>query len=108
MTAFVCSRRPTCWRSVGSPIVSASVDTDARTYFNHNLRLEATNVCEASCLFCAFARLKPTDEGAHTMSVEQVLGKLRQRAHEPLTEIHIVNGFIPSCRSTTTRICCAD
>ena len=24
----------------------------ARTYFNHNLRLEATNVCEASCLFC--------------------------------------------------------
>jgi aminodeoxyfutalosine synthase len=66
-----------------------------RTYFNHNLRLEATNVCEASCLFCAFARLKPTDEGAHTMSVEQVLGKLRQRAHEPLTEIHIVNGLHP-------------
>ena len=67
----------------------------ARTYFNHNLRLEATNVCEASCLFCAFARLKPTDAGAHTMSVEQVLGKLRQRAHEPLTEIHIVNGLHP-------------
>ena len=67
----------------------------ARTYFNHNLRLEATNVCEASCLFCAFARLKPSDEGAHTMSVEQVLGKLRQRAHEPLTEIHIVNGLHP-------------
>jgi aminodeoxyfutalosine synthase len=67
----------------------------ARTYFNHNLRLEATNVCEASCLFCAFARLKPTDAGAHTMSVEQVLGKLRQRAHEPLTEVHIVNGLHP-------------
>jgi len=67
----------------------------ARTYFNHNLRLEATNVCEASCLFCAFARLKPTDEGAHTMTVDQVLAKLRQRAHEPLTEIHIVNGLHP-------------
>jgi aminodeoxyfutalosine synthase len=67
----------------------------ARTYFNHNLRLEATNVCEASCLFCAFARLKPTDAGAHTMTVEQVLAKLRQRAHEPLTEIHIVNGLHP-------------
>jgi aminodeoxyfutalosine synthase len=66
-----------------------------RTYFNHNLRLEATNVCEASCLFCAFARLRPGDAGAHTMSVEQVLGKLRQRAHEPLTEIHIVNGLHP-------------
>jgi len=67
----------------------------ARTYFNHNLRLEATNVCEASCLFCAFARLKPTDAGAHTMSVEQVLAKLRQRAAEPLTEVHIVNGLHP-------------
>jgi aminodeoxyfutalosine synthase len=67
----------------------------ARTYFNHNLRLEATNVCEASCLFCAFARLKPADSGAHTMSVEQVLAKLRQRAHEPLTEVHIVNGLHP-------------
>ena len=66
-----------------------------RTYFNHNLRLEATNVCEASCLFCSFARLRPNDPGAHTMSVEQVLNKLRQRAHEPLTEVHIVNGLHP-------------
>ena len=32
-----------------------------RTYFNHNIKLEATNVCVASCLFCAFARLKPGD-----------------------------------------------
>jgi aminodeoxyfutalosine synthase len=67
----------------------------ARTYFNHNLRLEATNVCEASCLFCSFARLRPGDSGAHTMTVEQVLTKLRQRAHEPLTEVHIVNGLHP-------------
>lgn len=67
----------------------------ARTYFNHNLRLEATNVCTASCLFCSFARLKPGDPGAYTMSLDQVLGKLRTRAAEPLTEIHIVNGLHP-------------
>jgi aminodeoxyfutalosine synthase len=66
-----------------------------RTYFNHNLRLEATNVCEASCLFCAFARLKPGDPGAYTMSLEQVFSRLRQRAGEPLTEVHIVNGLHP-------------
>ena len=48
----------------------------ARTYFNHNLRLEATNVCEASCLFCSFARLKEGMPGSHTMSVEQILNKL--------------------------------
>jgi aminodeoxyfutalosine synthase len=67
----------------------------ARTFFNHNLRLEATNVCEASCLFCSFARLKEGMPGSHTMSVEQILGKLRQRAAEPVTEVHIVNGLHP-------------
>jgi aminodeoxyfutalosine synthase len=67
----------------------------AHTYFNHNLRLEATNVCTASCLFCSFARLKPGDDGAYTSSLDQVLDKLRVRAHEPLTEIHIVNGLHP-------------
>src|SRR5262245_8210112 len=55
-----------------------------RTYFNHNLRLEATNVCEASCLFCSFARLKEGMPGSHTMSVTQIIDKLRQRAHEPV------------------------
>jgi aminodeoxyfutalosine synthase len=67
----------------------------ARTFYNYNIRLEATNVCVASCLFCAFARLKPGDAGAYTMSLEQVWDKLRQRAHQPLTEIHVVNGLHP-------------
>ena len=65
----------------------------AKTYFNFNLRLEPTNVCVASCLFCSFARLKPTDAAAYTMSLEQAWDKLRQRAHQPLTEIHVVNGL---------------
>ena len=67
----------------------------ARTYFNYNLRLEPTNVCVASCLFCSFARLKPTDAAAYTMSLEQAWDKLRQRADQPLTELHIVNGLNP-------------
>ena len=66
-----------------------------RTFFNYNIRLEATNVCVASCLFCAFARLKPGDDGAYTMSLEQAWDKLRQRADQPLTEIHVVNGLHP-------------
>ena len=65
------------------------------TYYNHNLRLEATNVCVASCLFCAFARLKPGDAGAYTMSLEQAWDKLRQRRHQSLTEVHVVNGLHP-------------
>jgi aminodeoxyfutalosine synthase len=67
----------------------------ARTYYNFNLRLEATNVCEASCLFCSFARLRPGDPQAYTLSLEQVFDKLRARANQPLTEVHVVNGLHP-------------
>jgi len=66
-----------------------------RTYFNYNLRLEPTNVCEASCLFCSFARLKSGMPEAYTMSLEQAWDKLRQRGNQPLTELHIVNGLNP-------------
>ena len=66
-----------------------------RTYYNFNIRLEATNVCVASCLFCSFARLRPGDPGSYTMSLEQTWDKLRDRGHQPLTEIHVVNGLHP-------------
>ena len=66
-----------------------------RTYYNCNIRIEATNVCVANCLFCSFARLKPGDEHAYTMSLEQAWEKLRVRAEQPLTEIHVVNGLHP-------------
>jgi aminodeoxyfutalosine synthase len=68
---------------------------DGRTYYNFNIRLEATNVCVASCLFCSFARLRPGDAGSYTMSLEQAWDKLRERSHQPLTEIHVVNGLHP-------------
>ncbi len=68
---------------------------EGRTYYNFNIRLEATNVCVASCLFCSFARLRPGDPGSYTMSLEQAWDKLRERAHQPLTEIHVVNGLHP-------------
>jgi len=67
----------------------------ARTFYNYNLRLEPTNVCEASCLFCSFARLREGSPGAYTMSLEEAWHKLRERGDQPLTEIHIVNGLHP-------------
>src|SRR5437016_11074495 len=60
-----------------------------RTYYNYNIRIEATNVCVASCLFCSFARLRPGDPGSYTMSLEDAWEKLRVRSHQPLTEIHV-------------------
>jgi aminodeoxyfutalosine synthase len=65
------------------------------TYYNHNIRIEATNVCVASCLFCSFARLKPGDAGAYTMTLEEAWDKLRSRGHQALTEVHVVNGLHP-------------
>jgi aminodeoxyfutalosine synthase len=49
----------------------------------------------ATCLFCSFSRLKPGDPDSYLMSLEQVFDKLRQRAGQPLTEIHVVNGLHP-------------
>src|SRR5262245_58838257 len=62
----------------------------SRTYYNYNIRIEATNVCVATCLFCAFSRLRPGDPGSYTLSLEEAWDKLRRRAHQPLTEVHVV------------------
>src|SRR5687767_2738625 len=66
-----------------------------RTSFNSTLRLQPTTVCQASCLSCSFARLQPGMPEAYTMSLEQAWDKLRRREHQPLTELHIVNGLNP-------------
>ncbi len=67
-----------------------------RTYFNRNLRIEVTNVCVASCLFCSFARLEEGMPGAHTMSLEEAWKELDDRRDDPPSEIHIVNGLHPT------------
>lgn len=66
-----------------------------RTYFNRNMRIEVTNVCVASCLFCSFAKLEAHMPGAHTMSIEEACGMLRARMDDPPTEVHVVNGLHP-------------
>jgi aminodeoxyfutalosine synthase len=66
-----------------------------RTYFNRNMRIEVTNVCVASCLFCSFAKLEEHMPGAHTMTLEEAWKELEDRRHDPPTEIHIVNGLHP-------------
>jgi aminodeoxyfutalosine synthase len=67
----------------------------SRAYYNYNIRIEATNVCVATCLFCSFSRLRPGDPGSYTLSLEDAWDKLRHRAHQPLTEVHVVNGLHP-------------
>jgi aminodeoxyfutalosine synthase len=66
-----------------------------RTYFNRNMRIEVTNVCVASCLFCSFAKLEEHMPGAHTMKLEEAWRELEMRKEDPPTEIHVVNGLHP-------------
>jgi aminodeoxyfutalosine synthase len=68
---------------------------ERRAYYNFNIRIEATNVCVATCLFCSFSRLRPGDPGSYTLSLEEAWDKLRRRSHQPLTEVHVVNGLHP-------------
>jgi aminodeoxyfutalosine synthase len=67
-----------------------------RTYFNKNLRIEVTNVCVASCLFCSFAKLEEGAPGAHTMTLQEAWRELETRMDDPPGEIHIVNGLHPT------------
>jgi len=64
-------------------------------WFNRNLHVNATNVCEASCIFCSFARLETGDENAWTMSYEDALRRIRVLDDALVTEVHIVNGLNP-------------
>jgi len=66
-----------------------------RTYFNKNMRIEVTNVCVASCLFCSFAKLEEGAPGSHTMKLEEAWRELEQRMDDPPSEVHIVNGLHP-------------
>ena len=66
-----------------------------RAYFNRNMRVETTNVCVASCLFCSFAKLEEGKPGAHTMSLEEAWKELEDRMDDPPAEIHVVNGLHP-------------
>ena len=51
-----------------------------RTYFNRNMRIEVTNVCVASCLFCSFAKLEEGAPGAAHDGARGGVARARARA----------------------------
>jgi aminodeoxyfutalosine synthase len=65
------------------------------TWYNRNLHINATNVCEADCIFCSFARLKTGDPNAYTMEIDEAVGRIRALKDQFVTEVHIVNGLNP-------------
>ena len=65
-----------------------------RTYFNNNLHINYTNVCQYSCKFCAFAA-KEGEERAYLMMPADIERKMAEYADTSITEVHMVAGIHP-------------
>lgn len=65
-----------------------------KVYFIENMSLYFTNVCEANCAFCNFRR-DQGEEGAYTLTGEQMIEYVEQHYHPGIREFHIVGGHNP-------------
>jgi len=63
-------------------------------YYNINQHINPTNVCDKFCKFCAFYRTAK-DSDAYSLTFEQIQARVREKIHEPITEIHMVGGVNP-------------
>ncbi|OMH40461.1 aminofutalosine synthase MqnE [Desulfurobacterium indicum] len=63
-------------------------------YFVVNRHVNPTNICIGICKFCAFRKNKG-DEGAYELSIDEVVGKVKEHVDKGITEIHIVGGLHP-------------
>ncbi|MEW6376785.1 MAG: aminofutalosine synthase MqnE [Thermodesulfobacteriota bacterium] len=65
-----------------------------KTYYVYNQHINYSNICVNRCRFCAFGKDKGDPE-AFEMTIPEIVDKVRERLHEPITEIHIVGGIHP-------------
>jgi len=63
-------------------------------YFNRNLHINYTNICNKQCLFCAFDRL-PGEEGGYVMYEAEIEGRFKRWEGIPISEVHMVAGIHP-------------
>lgn len=63
-------------------------------FFNRNLRIDYTNVCNKRCLFCAFDRL-PGEPGGYVLDPAEIQKTVEEHLCYGITEIHIVGGINP-------------
>jgi aminodeoxyfutalosine synthase len=60
-----------------------------------NRYINYSNLCVLSCQFCAFAA-KKRDAHAFELSVEEIVGTVRETLASGITEVHMVGGLHPS------------
>jgi len=67
-----------------------------RVFFSSNQHINPTNVCilRNTCTFCSFARM-PKEQGAYTMTLDEVMAEAQFARSAPTREFHIVGGLHP-------------
>ena len=65
-----------------------------KTYWVYNQHINYSNICTNGCRFCAFSR-RSGEAGGFVLTLEQLANKVRERLHEPITEMHVVGGCHP-------------
>lgn len=63
-------------------------------YFNRNLHINYTNICNKQCLFCAFDRL-PGEEGGYVMYEAEIEERFARFEGHEINEVHMVAGIHP-------------
>ena len=66
-----------------------------RAYFVVNTHLNYSNVCWVDCKFCAFQR-KLGQDGAYTLSLEEIQAWAKSQAGKGFREVHVVGGVHPA------------
>lgn len=66
-----------------------------KAFYVYNQHLNYTDICANACRFCAFSKRIGDPEG-YVYSIDQVRQRIRERAHEPIREVHIVGGLNPA------------
>ncbi|MGJ9384151.1 aminofutalosine synthase MqnE [Salipaludibacillus sp. CF4.18] len=66
-----------------------------QVYFIQNMTLYFTNVCEAKCAFCNFKKTEG-DEGAYTISPEEMIEYVEKNINPNVREFHITGGHNPN------------
>ena len=64
------------------------------TYFNRNIHIEPTNICVFDCKFCSYSKLLKHKTEGWELSEEDIIRKMEEYRDQPITEVHIVGGFI--------------
>lgn len=66
-----------------------------RAFYGVNMNLNYTNVCELRCPLCAYSR-DEGDEGAFTLSLDEIEERVHRAADFGIDEVHIVGGLNPA------------